>query len=87
MTLYKTSDKVWTITSVVNKNMPTWNAYNTLISKEKEPTIIQFLYLYPGPPTAWSKLYSALKRVQGMATSTTPSLKTIVTLDLQLYDK
>ena len=67
--------------------MPTWNAYNSLISKEKEPTIIQFLHLYPGPPTDWSNLYSALKQVQGIATSTTPSLKTIVTLDLQLYDK
>ena len=63
------------------------DAYNSLISKEKEPTIIQFLLLYPGPPTDWSNLYSALKRVQGIVTSTTPNLKTIVTLDLQLYDK
>ena len=28
MTLYKKNDKVWTITIVINKNMPTWNAYN-----------------------------------------------------------
>ena len=41
MALYKTYDKVWTITSAINKNMPTWNAYNSLISKEKEPTVIQ----------------------------------------------
>ena len=31
--------------------MPTWNAYNSLISKEKEPNLIQFLALNPGPPT------------------------------------
>ena len=87
MTLYKTYDKIWTITSVINKNMPTWNVYNSLISKDKEPAIIQFLPSYPGPPTDCSNLYSALKRVQGIATRTTPNLKTIVTLDLQLYDK
>ena len=39
MTLYKTHDKVWTITRVINKNMPTFNAYNSLISNEKEPTV------------------------------------------------
>ena len=36
VTLYKTCYKVWTITSVINKNMPTWNAYNSLISKDKK---------------------------------------------------
>ena len=40
MTLYKTYGKVWTITSVINKNMATWNAHNSLISKEKKPTIL-----------------------------------------------
>ena len=39
MTLYKTYHKVWTITSVTNKNKSIWNAYSSLISKEKEPTI------------------------------------------------
>ena len=48
MALYKTYDKVWTITIVRNKNMPTWNAYNSLISKVKEPTITQFLYFLVG---------------------------------------
>ena len=67
--------------------MPTWNTYNPLISKEKEPTTIQFLLLYPGPPTDWSNLYSALKQVQGIAASITANLKTIVTLDLQLYNE
>ena len=46
MALYKTYDKVLTITSVRNKIMPTWNAYNSLISKELEPNMIQFL-LFP----------------------------------------
>ena len=35
MKLYKTYDKVWTITSVINKNMSIWNSYSSLISKEK----------------------------------------------------
>ena len=35
MKLYKTYHKVWTITRVVNENMPTWNACNSFISKEK----------------------------------------------------
>ena len=56
--------------------MPTWNAYNCLISKEKDPTIIQFLPLYTCPLTDWSNLYSALKQVQGIGTSITPNLKT-----------
>ena len=51
--MYKAYDKVWTITGVINKSMPTWNVYNSLISKEKEPTIIQFLPLYSGPPVDW----------------------------------
>ena len=68
-------DKVWTITNVINENMPTWNGYNSLTSKEKEPTIIQFLSLYPGLPTDWSNLYSALKQVQEIATTTMPNLQ------------
>ena len=48
MALYKTYDKVWITTSVRNKIMPIWNAYNSLISKELEPTIIQFLFFPVG---------------------------------------
>ena len=66
--------------------IPTWNAYNSLISKERKPTIIQFLTFSPCPPTNWLNLYCVLKQVQGLATSTTLNLKTIVTLDLQFYD-
>ena len=44
-------------------------------------------WLYPGPPTDCSNLYSALKRLQGIATRSTPNLKIIVTLNLQFYDK
>ena len=43
--------------------------------------------LYPGYPTDWTNLYSALKMAQGINVAVTDNKKTIITLDLQLYSK
>ena len=42
--------------------------------------------LYPGSPTDWTDLYSALKMAQGINVAVTGNKKTI-TSDLQLYLK
>ena len=38
-------------------------------------------------PTDWTGLYTALKQTQGIHMKVSPNKKTIVSLDLQLYDK
>ena len=50
-------------------------------------THCETLPLYPGSPTEWTGLYTALKLVQGINVSVSRDRKTIVSLDLQLYAK
>ena len=66
---------------------PTWAAYNSLTTDTQPLTRCEILPLTPGSPTDWSNLYTALKLVQGINIQTSQKLKTIVTLDLQLYSK
>ena len=43
--------------------------------------------LYPGSPTDWTDLYSALKMAQGINVAVTGNKRTIIPLDFQLYSK
>ena len=85
--IYGVYDQMWTVCSISDDQMPTWPAYNSLITNLVDQTLCQSLPLYPGSPTDWSNLYTALKLVQGINVSVTGHAKTIVTLDLQLYAK
>ena len=89
--LYKNQDQIWSLCQVINDEvtgaLPTWAAYNSLISSKTDPTTCQGLPLYPSSPTDWSSLYTSLKIVQGISIAVTGSKRTIVTLDLQLYSK
>ena len=67
--------------------LPTWPAFNSLISEKSTISTCQGLHLYPSPPTDWSKLYTALKIVQGINVEVSGNQKTIVSFDLQLYSK
>ena len=67
--------------------LPTWAAFNSLVTDSVDVSICQGMPLYPGSPTDWTNLYSALKMAQGINVAVTGNKKTIITLDLQLYSK
>ena len=73
--------------SLADDTVPTWAAYNSLITGPMNQTTCQGLPLLPASPTDWSNLYTALKLVQGINVSVADHPRTIVTLDLQLYAK
>ena len=89
--LYQSTDQCWAICQVVNEEkimpLPSWAAYNSLVSENCDETLCQGMPLYPGSPTDWSNLYTALKIAQGINVKVTGSKKTIISLDLQLYSK
>ena len=65
----------------------TWAAFNSLVTDSVDVSICQGMPLYPGSPTDWTNLYSALKMAQGINVAVTGNKKTIIPLDLQLYSK
>ena len=67
--------------------LPTWSAFNSLMTKTPCVSFCETLPLYEMSPTDWTGLYTALKQVQGINLSVSRNSKTIVTLDLQLYAK
>ena len=67
--------------------LPTWNAFNSLLTKTPSVTLCETLPLSPISPANWTGLYTALTQAQGINMKVSPNKKTIVTLDLQLYAK
>lgn len=67
--------------------LPTWSAFNSLITPVPKVTMCQGLPLYAGTPTHFSNLYHLLKLAQGINIVVSGEGETIVTLDLQLYLK
>ena len=65
--------------------MPTWAAYNSLLSERHSVTKICTLSIISGSPTQdWSNLSSALEVTEDMLNSVNKGEKTIVSLHLQL---
>ena len=91
LNLIRNKDRVWALLQVADDDsictLPTWTAFNSLLTKPPLITTCQSLPLYPGHPTDWGNLYTALKIVQGINVSVAGNRKTIVTLDFQLYAK
>ena len=67
--------------------IPTWTAYNSLISNGNPTTTSCSLPIIFGKPTEWNNLFTSLKEVQKINDALSPGTKTIVTFDLQLYSK
>ena len=67
--------------------LPTWNAFNSLLTETPSVTLCETLPLSPISPTDCTRLYTALKQAQGINMKVSHNKKTIVTLDLQLYAK
>ena len=57
-----------------------------MVTDSVDVSICEGMPLYPGSPTDWTNLYSALKMAQGINVAVTGNKKTI-TSDLQLYLK
>ena len=76
--LYSKTDKTQALCQVLTGDidLPTWSAYNFLITEELVLTTCQGLPLIPTSPT-WLTLYSALKIVQGINVEVTGHKKTI----------
>ena len=76
-----------TLSPILSKDVPTWAAYNSLISKKPTRTAAMMLPVTNGSPTNWHNLYIALKEADKLRESIYCDGKTIVTFDLQLHIK
>ena len=87
---FTNQDRLWGMLQVVDLSqmcqLPTWNAFNSFLTKTPSLTLYETLPLPPISPTDWTGLYTTLKQVQGINMKVSPNKKA-VTLDLQLYAK
>ena len=67
-----------------SKNVATWAAYNSLLSKKPTRTAAM---ITNDNPTNWDNLYTALKEADKLWGSVYCDGKTIVTLNLQFQEK
>lgn len=68
--------------------IPTWAAYNYLITPDLYVTCLCCPPFIPYPPHELSTLLMVLKQTQGINTVVMgPNHKTVITLDMQLYKK
>ena len=71
---YRDFDRLWALCQVMDEDisgvLPTWPAFNSLISEKPTISICQGLPLCPFLPTDWSTLYTALRIVEVSGTQT-----------------
>ena len=67
--------------------LPTWNAFSSLLTNTPSVTLYETLLLSSISPTDWTGLYTALKQDQEINMKVSSNKKTIVTLGLQFYAK
>ena len=68
-------------------NIPTWAAYNSLLSSEKPLTEVSALPLIAAPAHEWQTLITVLKQTQQINCMVMgPGRKTVITLDMALYE-
>ena len=68
--------------------IPTWSAYNSLLSEEKQLTEVAALPLIAAPAHEFHTMLVALKQAQGInAFVVGPDRKTVITLDMDLYER
>ena len=57
--------------------LPTWNAFNSILTKTPSVALCETLPLSPISLTDWTRLCTALKQVQGINMKVFPNKKTI----------
>ena len=55
--------------------LPTWAAFNSLVTDSVDVSIFQGMPLYPGSSTDWTNMYSALKMAQEINVAVTGNKK------------
>ena len=88
---HRRRDTIWSLLKSFSvqsgEEIPTWTAYNSLLTSEKPKTTVQQLPIIHGSPTAWENLYCAIKETEKLKNRIHCDGKTIVSFDLQLYAK
>ena len=69
------------------KLVPTWEAYNSLITDLKPQTIVSTLPIISDSPTEWENLYTAIMEADKLRKYLNGATKIIISFDLQLYSK
>jgi len=69
-------------------NIPTWAAYNSLLSAEKPLTVVSALPLIAAPAHEWQTLVTVLKHTEQINCVVVGlNRKTVITLDMALYER
>ena len=84
-------DIVWavlkTLSPSLSAKVPTWTAYNALLTSAPVTTTVSMLPIINGSPTLWENLYTAMKEAEKIRKHIYQDGKTIISFDLQLYIK
>ena len=67
--------------------VPTWAAYNSVITNANPLTLVSTLPIINGSPTEWDNLYIAIREAENLRRELLPEQKTIISFNLQLYTK
>ena len=61
--LFRKDYIIWSlmVSNELSSLVPTWAAYNSLITERKDKTIVQQLPILNGCPTCWENIYRAMK--------------------------
>ena len=84
-------DIVWavlkTLSPSLSAKVPTWAAYNSLLTSATVTTTVSMLPITNGSLTLWENLYTAMKETEKIRKHIYQDGKTIISFDLQLYIK
>ena len=85
------SDDGWfilkSLSPQLSHKIPTWAAYNSLLTDAKPKTTVQQLPIVNGRPTSSENLLCAIKEAGKVKNVIQPARKSIISFDLQLYAK
>ena len=91
MRICRNDDILWTLMKTLQNDLaekiPTCSAYNSILADKKPANTRCILPIIQGSPSDLSNLYSAIAASARFNVNIGQSLKTIISLDLQLYMK
>ena len=76
-----------TLSPSLSAKVPTWTAYNAVLTSAPVTTTVSMLPIINGSPTLWENLYTAMKEAEKIRKHIYQDGKTIISFDLQLYIK
>ena len=76
-----------TLSPSLSAKVPTWTAYNAVLTSAPVTTTVSMLPIINGSPTLWENLYTAMKEAEKIRKHIYQDGKTIISFYLQLYIK